>query len=308
VTKPREKTFLNCKTLIPRFESGRRLQCKLLFSRRLADSPPDCSCVRDRRRKHLGSRRERVSAGSPHVAHDPVPAALCRSRSGTTTSRGPRARSSGRCAPRSRPGGPAWCSGHAALPARTAGPAIRRELRMQRTDAACRSRRRPGGRAAPTYLPSFTGRDGVRFIDGGVWANCPVTVGILEAIAVLGRRPQEIDVLSIGTTQEPFDVSRRRTDGGIASWNRHLVELLMQGQVKGALAQARLLTDHVRLLRVDETVRRGRFALDAATPAKIEELKALGVQRARHDGPDIEERFFQTPVDPFEPIHKLQEY
>lgn len=159
--------------------------------------------------------------------------------------------------------------------------------------------------AAPTYLPAFVRKDGVRFIDGGVWANCPATVGILEAVAVLGRKPQEIDVLSIGTTGAPFDVSRRRAAGGIASWNRHLLELLMQAQVQGALAQAKLLTEHSRLLRVDETVRPGRFSLDGAKPEQVQELKALGIQRARQDGPEIN-RFFGTPVVPFEPVHKLE--
>lgn len=160
--------------------------------------------------------------------------------------------------------------------------------------------------AAPTYLPAFLRADGVRFIDGGVWANCPATVGILEAVAVLGRKAQEIELLSIGTTEAPFDVSTRRSNGGIASWNWRLLELLMQAQMKGALAQAKLLTDHSRLLRVDETVRPGRFFLDAATPGKIEELKALGVQRARHDGPEIRRRFFDVPVVPFEPVYKLE--
>lgn len=179
-------------------------------------------------------------------------------------------------------------------------PRFNRDFRTLAVEAALATS------AAPTYLPDFRRSDGVRFIDGGVWANCPATVGILEAIAVLGRRPQEIDVLSIGTTAVPFDVSRKRGAGGILSWHRYLLELLTQAQVKGALAQANLLTDHVRLLRIDETVRRGRFSLDAATPDQIEDLKALGIQRARHEGPEIMRRFFEAPVVPFEPAYKLE--
>ena len=80
----------------------------------------------------------------------------------------------------------------------------------------------------------------------------------------------------------------------------------MQAQVRGALAQSNLLTDHERLLRIDETVRRGRFSLDGGTSDQIEDLKALGVQRGRHDGPEIKRRFFSHPVMPFEPVYKVE--
>ncbi|MBI4562827.1 MAG: patatin-like phospholipase family protein [Candidatus Rokubacteria bacterium] len=159
--------------------------------------------------------------------------------------------------------------------------------------------------AAPTYLPAFTNRDSVSFIDGGIWANCPATVGILEAIAVLGQHPEQIEVLSIGTTAETFDVSHRRRVGGALTWNLALVKLLTEAQMKAAIAQANLLTQHSRLLRVNETIRPGRFSLDDASRKQIAELKALGIQKARHVEPEVTQRFLYARAAPFEPYYKL---
>lgn len=90
--------------------------------------------------------------------------------------------------------------------------------------------------AAPTYGPAWTVDRGCH-LDGGLWANCPVTVGLVEAIGVLGQAPNAMDVLRIGTATEPCAVSpRRRQQGGLLRWNIGLRDLLQQAQVAAALA------------------------------------------------------------------------
>jgi patatin-like phospholipase/acyl hydrolase len=42
--------------------------------------------------------------------------------------------------------------------------------------------------AAPTYFPAFVGKDGLACIDGGIWANCPAAIGVIEAISVLDQQ------------------------------------------------------------------------------------------------------------------------
>lgn len=57
--------------------------------------------------------------------------------------------------------------------------------------------------AAPTYFSAFNTAEGQSFLDGGVWANCPVMVGLLEAMYVLNIPPEDVHILSLGTTDDP---------------------------------------------------------------------------------------------------------
>ena len=57
--------------------------------------------------------------------------------------------------------------------------------------------------AAPTYFEPIELKNAVatiKAVDGGVWANCPATVALAEAVGKLGVPIERIDMLSIGTT------------------------------------------------------------------------------------------------------------
>lgn len=162
--------------------------------------------------------------------------------------------------------------------------------------------------AAPTYFAaaSFPEHPGASYVDGGVWANCPVMVGITEAVHFLGVPLDQIDVLSVGTLNAPFSVSPGRRRAGVIGWSTSLVELLMRGQAEAALAQAKLLTgSHVH--RIDQVVSRGRFSLDDSRT--VSDLIALGDNEARKDAhlSKVRERFLNgTKARPFVPMHPLE--
>ena len=59
--------------------------------------------------------------------------------------------------------------------------------------------------AAPTFFPAVRTVDKTRLVDGGVWANNPSMVALVEAYDTLGVPLDRISILSIGTT----DVKRR---------------------------------------------------------------------------------------------------
>lgn len=159
--------------------------------------------------------------------------------------------------------------------------------------------------AAPTYLPAHNIGDGRIYLDGGVWANNPIMVGVVEAIVNVGQRPDQIDVLNIGTTDEPFHVpDMLRSRGGAWRWRKKLAPLFMQAQAAGAAKQAAILLGEAPY-RVNPVVQAARFSLDDAR--QMSDLRGLGIDRARHEEKYVSERFFARAAAPFAPWLALSE-
>jgi patatin-like phospholipase/acyl hydrolase len=158
--------------------------------------------------------------------------------------------------------------------------------------------------AAPTYFaaaPFPTHRDG-SYVDGGVWANCPALVGLVEATAILRQPLSNIDILSIGTTTAPFSISKNRNASALR-WNVGLINLMFEAQMEAALAQASLLVED-RLHRVNFVASPSEFSLDNASSNAIAKLSNVGWQtaRKREHTEVIRARFLNgVSVDKFQP-------
>jgi patatin-like phospholipase/acyl hydrolase len=134
--------------------------------------------------------------------------------------------------------------------------------------------------AAPTYFSPAVVKNMISnpsFFDGGVWANCPAMAAIVEAVCYLDVPLDRIDVLSIGTTDEPFTVKMMGRAGWMG-WGLKLFNLLMNAQVDSSLRHAQLLVGEPRFLRINTTTTPGLYALDSSK--EIESLIALGNRRA----------------------------
>ena len=134
--------------------------------------------------------------------------------------------------------------------------------------------------AAPTYFSAARVRNMVAnasYFDGGVWANCPALAAIVEAVCYLDVPLDRIDVLSIGTTEEPFTV-KSMTQSGVVGWGKTLLSLLMSAQVDSVVDHARKLVSEARFLRINTTTSPGMYTLDKTS--EIEDLIALGNKRA----------------------------
>ena len=132
--------------------------------------------------------------------------------------------------------------------------------------------------AAPTYFTAAKIANMVSessYFDGGVWANSPAMAAVLEATCFLQIPLERIDVLSVGTTEEPFTV-RRQTRAGLMGWLRkkEILGLLMNVQQESSLKLARQLVSDARFLRVNRLTVPGSYRLDG--PNEIEELAGLG--------------------------------
>jgi hypothetical protein len=133
--------------------------------------------------------------------------------------------------------------------------------------------------AAPTYFQAapIAQHEGQGYVDGGVWANCPALAGVVESVHFLGKRLDELDVLSIGTTYATDSV-RELAGAGILGWGPRIVNLLMNGQGEAAYKQAMLLVGGDRFLRVNCDTRPGEYALDRASD--VDALAGLGRSKA----------------------------
>jgi hypothetical protein len=101
--------------------------------------------------------------------------------------------------------------------------------------------------AAPTYFPVHRMPNGVQLMDGGLWANNPLMVAVVEAASLLGQDPKNIRALSIGCTVTPMAVKAYTKSGGLAAWASSAVEWLMHGQSISAVNQASLLVGHLTM-------------------------------------------------------------
>lgn len=156
--------------------------------------------------------------------------------------------------------------------------------------------------AAPTYLPAFTGVDSIRLIDGGVWANNPTMVGIIEAASMLGVPLQAISVLSIGTSDEVVRRPGWLDWGGKLLWAKSVsaVDVIMRGQSLGAHKQAVHLLGEDRVRRLDPKVPDGMLALDRMT---ADELLAMAAHESRNFSPTFEKVFKPHRAARFEPLY-----
>ncbi len=155
--------------------------------------------------------------------------------------------------------------------------------------------------AAPTYFPSCREIDHIRHIDGGVWANNPTMIGVVEAVSVLNIPLEQIHVLSLGTSDPMVRRARFLDWGGKLVWANHAVGLVMRGQSLGAQKQALHLLGNDKITRLDPKVPNGLFALDA--PGKKQELMAKAAHESRIAMPEIKKKFLDHVAPSYVPYH-----
>jgi uncharacterized protein len=158
--------------------------------------------------------------------------------------------------------------------------------------------------AAPTFFPSFRlTEDRTRLVDGGVWANNPAMVGIVEAVSMFGRDLSQLRVLSLGTTSEASIRKHRLNNGGLIQWGRGgvVLDVLLRGQSIGAVAEAMHLIGPERVHRVDPIVPEGFVALDAVTP---DDLISMASGDSRELSPSFHSQFASHTAAPYEPLYK----
>lgn len=163
--------------------------------------------------------------------------------------------------------------------------------------------------AAPTFFKRHRTVDQVGLIDGGVWANNPTGLAAVEAITILGWPADQLRILSLGCVYEVYTLPENLSLlNFVFSWKLRAIGLFMDGQSKGALGIAKLITDHPHsgeaLFRYEPQVPVGLFTLDDTS--KIKQLSGLGASIARKATPKLKPIFFEKPAEPFLPVHSQE--
>lgn len=173
---------------------------------------------------------------------------------------------------------------------------LRRDWRVPMVDVALATS------AAPAYFTPHRVGD-VRMIDGGIYANNPAMLGLVEAVRFCGQPTDTVHVLSIGTTTERQRVDVRRDGGGLFQLRRSLVGHAMNGQSRIAENHPRLLIGDTQFHRLDPLVPQGLATLDQLDPREL-------ISRARSDSRHLAARlgdFFAHRPVPFQPLYPAVE-
>lgn len=175
-------------------------------------------------------------------------------------------------------------------------PRLERDYKKMAVDVALATA------SAPSYFPAHQSASGTPLIDGGMWANNPVGLAVVEAIAVLEWPRDSLNILSLGCTTEPLNVNQaRRQSRGRLYWASKAVDVFMHGQSHGSLGTAKLLAGHENIIRINPVTPPGRFSLD--NTEESDSLKGLGDSEARQALPELRKIFLDNPVEPFAAFH-----
>lgn len=147
--------------------------------------------------------------------------------------------------------------------------------------------------AAPMFLPIAKIPDpddsahARTFVDGGLWANNPVLVGLIEALETAAPG-QPVEILSIGTCAPPEGepIQKNATSWGILEWRfgSRALSVALDAQSSGYQFMAEFLAKHLTrpctVIRLPQSPpspsQVAHLALDKATKEALDVLSELG--------------------------------
>lgn len=117
------------------------------------------------------------------------------------------------------------------------------------------------------------------FVDGGLWANNPILVGLIEALGLVSGKHRPVEVISVGTCDQPSGDPNLVKDKnwGLLKWRVgiNIVEMSLSAQSYGLTHMTKFLSRSlvelgcdVKVLRLEETNK------------SPEQFSAIGIDKA----------------------------
>ncbi|MCC6229955.1 MAG: patatin-like phospholipase family protein [Phycisphaerales bacterium] len=154
-----------------------------------------------------------------------------------------------------------------------------RDLHMSAVEAAMATT------AAPVAFPHAATQAHGDLIDGGLWANTPALVGVVEACRGFGRRPEDVRLVSVGTTRAKLPPRARRHTGGTLEYGGmirgRLPELLWEGQRSLAISAVKLILPPGAMVEIDHEFSGRGYSLMDSSPRALRALEQAGRMEAQ---------------------------
>ena len=154
--------------------------------------------------------------------------------------------------------------------------------------------------AAPTFFQPLQ-HGGYTFVDGGVWANNPVMIALVDVLSCFDVPREKVRILSLGCGDDTYVVDRPKiVRGGALAW-RDVIYAAMRLQSLNALGQASLLIGADRIIRAGAPASEQRIRMDDWKRASTE---LPGAARATLNalGEQVAAMFLSGTAAPYEPL------
>ena len=173
-------------------------------------------------------------------------------------------------------------------------PDFRKDAREQMTKVAAATA------AAPTFFQPLQD-GGYTFVDGGVWANNPIMIALVDALSCFSVPRERIRILSLGCGDQPYVVDRSKMRlGGMLAW-RDSIYAAMRLQSLNALGQAGLLIGADRIIRASAHTSENQIQMDDWSRA-VSELPGAAESTLNELGESVSKTFFSEPANRYESL------
>lgn len=156
--------------------------------------------------------------------------------------------------------------------------------------------------AAPTFLNPNRTSKGV-YVDGGIGANNPSGIAVVEGLTRCGWKASDIRLFSIGCTKDLGNVTTGKEKMGFLNVAR-LIDSFMAAESEYSSNIAKLFIGGSNYLRINPIVPSKVTSLDKSDSKSIDHLKQLGFHEAKKHMKEITEIFLQEKKGVFVPSHK----